>query len=135
MQPARLARWIGAYERAWRTPGTAPLAELFTVDVTYRNAPFASPTHGLEDLARFWESARDGADEVFAMTWEPVAVQGDVAVVRVEVDYGDPPAQTYRDLWIIVLDPDGRCRSFEEWPYFPGQPLGAGEAGGLHPAG
>ncbi|HEX4010191.1 MAG TPA: hypothetical protein VHX62_09290 [Solirubrobacteraceae bacterium] len=69
------------------------------------------------------------------MTWEPVAVQGDVAVVRVGVDYGDPPAQTYRDLWIIVLDPDGRCRSFEEWPFFPGQPPGAGEAGGPHPAG
>jgi hypothetical protein len=35
-----LARWIGGYERAWRTPGTAQLEQLFTSDATYVASPF-----------------------------------------------------------------------------------------------
>ena len=65
--------------------------------------------------------ARDGPDEVFALSSEIVAAQGDTAVARVEVVYGEPPERTYRDLWVITLSDDGRCRAFEEWPFFPGQ--------------
>jgi len=135
VEHADLARWIDAYERAWRTEGTAALAQLFTAQATYRPAPYASPVHGLQDIAAFWESARDAAGDVFTMTWEPIAVEGDVAVVRVQVDYRAPAVQSYRDLWIIALDPDGRCRSFEEWPFFPGQPLSAAASGSPDAAG
>jgi hypothetical protein len=55
------------------------------------------------------------------MTREPVAVDGDTAVVRVEVRYGEPVTQRWRDLWILSFAPDGRCRHFEEWPIAPGQ--------------
>jgi len=27
--------------------------------------------------------------------------------------------QAYLDLWIVRLDADGRCRHFEEWPFWP----------------
>ena len=51
-------------------------------------------------------------------------------MVRAEVCYGDPPAQEYRDLWVIRLADDGRCTSFEEWPYWPGQPYAAHDGAG-----
>jgi len=126
---ADLARWIDAYERAWRTAGTAALEQLFTAEATYRNAPFAETVTGLDAIAAFWEAERDGSDEPFTMHWEPVAVEGDVGVARVEVNYAEPAPHVYRDLWVITLQPDGRCRAFEEWPFFPGQPLSADEAG------
>jgi SnoaL-like domain len=125
---ADLTRWIGGYERAWRTAGTAGLDQLFTSDACYRNAPFADPLIGLDAIAAFWEAERDGPDEAFTMHWEPVAVEGAVGVARVEVAYGEPPRRTYRDLWVITLQADGRCRAFEEWPFFPGQPLSARES-------
>jgi hypothetical protein len=50
-----------------------------------------------------------------------LAVDGPTAVVRAEVRYGDPLRQEYRDLWILHLNGSGRCTSFEEWPYWPGQ--------------
>jgi len=50
-------------------------------------------------------------------------------VARVEVTYDAPEPHGYRDLWIVTLEADGRCRAFEEWPYFPGQPLSAKAAG------
>jgi hypothetical protein len=56
------------------------------------------------------------------MDWEPVAVQDNVGVARVEVHYGDPPTRVYRDLWIVTLDRDGLCCAFEEWPFFPDRP-------------
>jgi hypothetical protein len=51
-----------------------------------------------------------------------IFTDGDVAVVRVEVRYEDAAPREYRDLWIIRFGPDGRCREFEEWPFWPGQP-------------
>lgn len=129
MDRADLARWIERYERAWRTAGTADLDELFTRQATYRPGPFEETVIGLEAIAAFWEAERDGPDELFAMRWQAIAVEGDVGVARIEVAYDGPPPLVYRDLWIVTADPDGRCRAFEEWPFFPGQPLSAAEAG------
>ena len=130
IEGADLARWIEGYERAWRTPGTAPLAELFTPTARYLPGPFADPIEGQAALASFWEATRDGPDEAFTMAWQPVAVEADVGVARVHVGYGDPPTRVYRDLWIVTLDGDGRCSVFEEWPFFPGQPLSVHEPSG-----
>ncbi len=117
-----LACWIDRYERAWRTPGTALLEELFAPGATYRAAPFEPAICGRAAIASFWETEREGPDEVFSMAWEPVAVENDVGVARVEVRYGDPPVRVYRDLWIVTLSREGLCSAFEEWPFFPGQP-------------
>lgn len=117
----RFADWIAAYEAAWRTEGAAPLERLFTEEAIYQATPFDEPLEGVEAIARFWEDEREGPDEVFTLTSEIVATEGDTAVARLEVVYGYPPQRTYRDLWIITPSSDGWCRQFEEWPFHPGQ--------------
>jgi hypothetical protein len=114
--------WIARYERAWRTPGTGALKELFADDATYQLAPFESPIVGLAAIAEMWEAERRGSDERFAMDSEVVSVDDHVAVARVAVRYEDPVPTEYRDIWIIRFAADGRCQMFEEWPFFPGQP-------------
>jgi len=42
--------------------------------------------------------------------------------VRVEVWYGDPVQQEFRDLWVIRFAADGRCAAFEEWWFSPKRP-------------
>ena len=120
---AEVEAWVAAYERAWRTAGTAPLRELFSEGATYRMSPYAEPAVGLAEIATLWERERQGPDEAFEMRHEVVAVEGDVAVVRIEVAYGEPRGAEYRDLWILRLDAEGRCREFEEWPFWPGQSI------------
>jgi ketosteroid isomerase-like protein len=120
---ADVLRWVDAYERAWRTAGTDHLGELFAPDATYRPSPWAEPVTGPAALATFWEGARDGADEPFTMAREVVAVDGDVGVVRVAVEYGRT-GDRWRDLWIVRFGADGRCVAFEEWPFAPRQPDG-----------
>jgi SnoaL-like domain len=117
----QLARWLEGYEEAWRTPGTDRLAELFTPDVSYTPSPWADPVRGLDDLAMFWESERDGADEEFTMSSEVVAVDAETAVVKVWVEYDNDPDTPWRDLWVLRFAPGGRCAVFEEWPFAPDQ--------------
>jgi ketosteroid isomerase-like protein len=122
---AMVRQWLAAYEAAWRAPGTQGLAEIFTDDASYRQSPYQEPVAGLDAIRRMWDEERDGPDEVFTIATDILAVDGPTAVVRAEVHYGDPLCQEYRDLWIMQLGGDGRCISFEEWPYWPGQPRAA----------
>jgi uncharacterized protein (TIGR02246 family) len=115
MDKQRVAAWIAGYERAWRSPGTETLADSFTADATYLQGPFDEPLVGLSEIAEMWDQERTGPDEAFEMTSEIVAVDGDTAVARVEVTYGEPDHEEFRDLWIMRFAEDGRCRSFEEW--------------------
>ena len=116
-----MSDWVAAYERAWRAPGTGALGGIFTPDATYRQGPYDEPITGLPAIAAMWEAERDGPDEVFRMTSDVIASDGDTAVVRVEVSYGDPVSQEYRDLWVLRFADDARCAWFEEWPFWPGQ--------------
>ena len=118
-----VARWIEGYERAWRSPETDALAELFEPEASYSPGPYDEPVVGLDAIAEFWDEERTGPDERFEMSWELVALDGNTAVVRVEVRYHEPLEREYRDLWVIRFGPDGRCAAFEEWPFWPGQPL------------
>lgn len=119
--------WLERYERAWRSPGTAALADLFAADATYRHSPYAPPLTSLAEIARDWEEQRDGADEPFSMTAEVLAVNaahpgGPLGVAHIRVRYdGDVVRQEYRDLWLVRFDEAGRARDFEEWPFWPGQ--------------
>ena len=124
MDGPSVERWVAGYERAWRTAGAEPLAELFTPDVSYLPSPWADPIVGLDALGTWWDAERDGPDEDFTMTSEVIAVEGDRAVVRLDVDYRRDVPSRWRDLWVLRFAPDGRCAAFEEWPFAPGQPDG-----------
>jgi hypothetical protein len=124
MDREAVERWVAGYERAWRTPGTEPLVELFSTDVSYLPSPWADPIVGLSRLGPWWDAERDGPDEPFTIVSEVVAVDGDTAVVRIEVNYTCDDQPRWRDLWILRFDTDGRCVGFEEWPFTPDQPDG-----------
>jgi len=117
-------RWLAGYEKAWRSTGTAALAELFVEEVSYRASPWEDPVEGMTALSNFWEAERDGPEEPFTMSTEIVAVDRDQAVVRVQVDYGSTDSGRWRVLWVMRFAGDGRCAVFEEWPFAPDQPDG-----------
>lgn len=120
-----LLEWVAGYERAWRTPDgpklERALAALFAPGASYRPAPFEEPYVGLPAIARMWQAERRGPDEPFALEAKVVAAdaQARTGVLEVEVRYGEPTWQRYRDLWIVRFDGEGRCKHFEEWPFWP----------------
>jgi len=123
MDRDRVSEWVAAYERAWRSRGTEALCALFDERASYRMSPYEEPVVGLAEIGVLWERERKGPDEEFELRHEVVAVEGNVAVVRLEVRYAGPPRLEYRDLWVLRFGADGRCHAFEEWPFWPGQPI------------
>jgi uncharacterized protein (TIGR02246 family) len=111
-------RWVEGYERAWRDADLDAVAELFSPDAVYLRSPYEEPILGIEAIKAFWF---EDEPEDFTMEARPVAVEGHTAVVRVEVRYGEPVRQEYRDLWVLRFAGDGRVEHFEEWPYWPGR--------------
>lgn len=120
-------RWVGEYERAWRTGDVGAVARLFTDEARYRTSPYSESKVGHAEIGAFW---LDDAGRTFTVTAQPVAVEGQDAVVRLEVRYREPVTQEYRDLWVLRFAPDGRVEDFEEWAYWPGKPYSAGSGDG-----
>lgn len=116
-------RWVEGYERAWRANDLAGVEELFTEDAKYRASPYEESLVGHAAIKEFWPEDEDG--EVFTVAASPVAIDGQNAVVRVQVRYGDPLRQAYRDLWVLHFAVDGRVDDYEEWAYWPNKPYSA----------
>ena len=111
-------RWVGEYERAWREADAVAVGVALQRRCVYRGSPYDPPEIGHEAIRSFWT---DDVGRSFTMDAGLVAVDGDTAVVRVDVSYLTPRAQDYRDLWILRFGPDGRVTEFEEWAYWPGR--------------
>jgi ketosteroid isomerase-like protein len=122
MERADVMAWIADYERIWRAGDLDGVARLFTEDARYRRSPYEKSEVGHAAIRAFW---RADNGQQFTMTAEPVAVEGRRAVVRLEVRYGEPEPQDYRDLWVLRFADDGRVDDFEEWAYWPGKPYTA----------
>jgi hypothetical protein len=123
MDAGLVSGWVDAYEAAWRSPGSAALAKIFDPGAGYRMSPYEDTVRGLEAIGRLWESEREGPDEAFEISHRVLAVDGDTAVVRVDVSYAK--GDEYRDLWVLRFGPDGLVTDFEEWPFWPGQRIKA----------
>ena len=118
MNRDEVMRWVDGYERAWRDDDVEAVRSLFTEDAAYRASPYEPSAVGHEAIAAFWLA---DTGRSFSMEARVLAVDGDVAVVRVDVGYLTPKAQEYRDLWVLSFAPDGRVADFEEWAYWPGK--------------
>jgi len=103
------------YVAAWRAKDTALLAQVLNDDITYKTSPFAEPLVGLDAVKKFWLEATAEGEE-FTITHALVAIEGDIAVLRVDVHYTAPIERTWKDLWIVQIGDDGLCFTFEEWP-------------------
>ena len=114
--------WVARYERAWREGDRGAVRTLFTDDARYRTSPYEESLVGHAAIEGFW---LEDEGETFTVEARPVAVEGRDAVVRLEVRYGDPVRQEYRDLWVLQFADDGRVEHFEEWASWPGKPYSA----------
>jgi hypothetical protein len=111
--------WVSGYEQAWRDEDLSAVERLFTPDAHYRVSPYADPLVGHDAIRSIWLSDEG---EAFSCRADVVAVEGQQAVVRLLVRYGEPVRQEYLDLWLLRFAGDGRVSDFEEWAYWPDKP-------------
>jgi SnoaL-like protein len=120
-------QWLAGYLRAWASNRPADIEALFTPDAIYRPTPHSDGWHGREAIVAGWLGRKDEPG-TWSFEHSILAIDADVAVVQGRTIYKDPPLD-YSNLWILRLDPDGRCREYVEWwidrtAPDPGEPAG-----------
>ncbi|HUO47179.1 MAG TPA: nuclear transport factor 2 family protein [Acidimicrobiia bacterium] len=117
MDTARFSEWFDRYRHAWRSHDPGEIAALFTPDAVYRADPFDEGVVGPEAIVPEWmEVFEEDSEEEFEMSHEVVAVNGDVGVVQGWITYtAGRNRDDWRNLFIIELDDQNRCRSYLEW--------------------
>ena len=114
-----VGRWLDAYTEAWKSYDPEAIGALFAEDCVYRYHPFDEPLRGREAIVASW--VEDDPDEpgTYDGAYEPVAVDGDLAVAVGASTYtrgpGGPIRAIYDNCFLIRFDAEGRCREFTEW--------------------
>jgi ketosteroid isomerase-like protein len=121
-----VARWLARYVEAWRSYDPAEIGDLFSEDCEYRYHPYDEPIVGRKAVMESWlgEGDHDDASErdrpgTYDASYEPVAVDGDVAVATGASTYftepGGPVKTVYYNCFVMRFDGEGRCREFTEY--------------------
>jgi ketosteroid isomerase-like protein len=126
LERADVARWLSDYIEAWKSYDRDQIEALFSDDVKYRYHPYDEPVEGRRAVVESWlgEGDHEGASErdeegTYDASYEPVAVDGDVAVATGSSTYakepGGPIDEIYDNCFVMRFDGEGRCREFTEW--------------------
>jgi uncharacterized protein (TIGR02246 family) len=107
-----IAEWVEGYERAWDSNARDDIERLFTEDARYFTAPHREPWAGKKAIVEGWLAVADDPGG-WELRYEILATAGDLAFVRGWTSYAD--GDRFSNLWVIRLDPDGRCSEFTEW--------------------
>ena len=127
MDHAQVQQWLDHYIAAWVSYNRDDIGALFSDDIEYRYHPHDEPIMGKAAVVASWldegeaddnASTRD-APGTFEAQYEPVAVDGDVAVARGVSKYRDvadgPIVRVYDNCFLMRFDDDGQCREFTEF--------------------
>jgi ketosteroid isomerase-like protein len=118
MDRDRFAAWLEGYRRAWEAQDADAIRALFTEDAAYRTSPFREPYRGHEAIVRLWLEERPDAPGTFTARYEPLAVEGDVAVAQGWTRYRDAQTgaegEVYANIFVTRFAADGRCAAFTE---------------------
>jgi hypothetical protein len=109
----RLDSWMDAYIEAWASNDPDQIAALFTVDAVYDPQTADGELHGHQEIVDWWQE-KDDDPESWDFEWLPLVETEEIAVVTGATRYVDPET-SYRNLFVIKFDEDGRCRDFTEW--------------------
>ena len=111
---AAIRQLFAATITAWDEADAEAFGAAFTEDAVYRDGPTNSaPWIGHEGIIAGWLDAQDAPGDV-EFTWEPLALEGEVAVLRCVSDYVKS-GRVYDNLWVIRLAPDGRASEYTDW--------------------
>ncbi|MGH2699467.1 MAG: YybH family protein [Actinomycetota bacterium] len=105
------------YAGAWKSYDRASIADLFSDDASYRYHPYDDPIRGRESIVESWLEDPD-APGTYEGDYEPIAVEGDVAVAVGSSTYrleDEPEVRVYDNCFLMRFDDEGRCREFTEW--------------------
>lgn len=119
MNRESVQEWLDKYVEAWRTYEAEQIRDLFSQDALYFYSPWDEdcPLRGREAIVADWLKEPDARGS-WEARYEPVAVEGEVAVAQGRTRYFRPDGSVKRQFannFILHFDEEGRCTRFTEW--------------------
>ncbi|MGH8828339.1 MAG: nuclear transport factor 2 family protein [Jiangellaceae bacterium] len=114
MNDKAVSVWVEGYLRAWNSNHPEDIRGLFSEDATYFTEPYSEPWRGPQAIVDGWLTHKDEPGQT-SFESNTLVVTPDLAIVEGRTKYHVEPQRTYRNLWLIRLDGDGRCTEFTEW--------------------
>jgi hypothetical protein len=105
--------WMDGYVLAWSTNDAGHISALFTPTAVYDPQTADGEWEGLDEIIERWQEIDDQEDN-WDFEWMPLVETDELAVVTGRTRYYDPPA-SFRNLFVIRFDEEGRCYDFTEW--------------------
>lgn len=109
----RLHNWMDEYVLAWSTNDPDQIERLFTDEAVYDPQTAGGEWHGIEEIVENWLEI-DDHEENWEFEWRPLVETEELAIITARTRYFEPP-MSYRNLFVIRFDDDGRCFDFTEW--------------------
>jgi hypothetical protein len=112
--------WLDRYVAAWRSGDRDDIAALFSGEASYRYRPYGSDLHtftGRDVIVESWLEDPD-AEGSWEASYRPWIVDEARAVAIGTTHYraaDDAPDRRYRNVFLLVFAPDGRCAELTEY--------------------
>jgi hypothetical protein len=104
---------MDGYVLAWSSNETGHIQALFSENAVYDPQTADGEWHGIDEIVQHWQDIGDSEDN-WDFQWLPLVETDDIAVVTGRTNYREPPA-SYRNLFVIRFNDEGRCYDFTEW--------------------
>jgi ketosteroid isomerase-like protein len=114
MERAEVQRWLDDYVAAWKSSDPEAIAALFSEDCEYSYRPHGDTVHGREAIVRSWLEDDPDNPGTYDGSYEPFAVEGELAVAVGTSSYTDPE-KVYDNCYLLRFDSEGRCSEFTEF--------------------
>lgn len=117
MEKQEATQWLERYVGAWKSNDRNDIAQLFSDDAEYRYHPYDEPLRGRDAIVESWLEEPDPPG-TYDARYEPIAIDGDVAVATGTTTYYDDQGSVeriYDNCFVMRFERDGRCREFTEW--------------------
>ena len=110
--------WLDRYVAVWLSYDPAAIGDLFSEQAQYYYHPFKAPIEGRAAIVAWWLENRD-APNTYAATYQPIALDGNLAIANGRSRYFDADSQIttreFDNLFVIRFDAAGQCTEFREW--------------------
>ena len=113
MAEATIETWVKGYIKAWASNAPEEIGGLFTEEAEYFTAPYRKPWKGRAAIVQEWIDRRD-TPNTYEFRYEVLVEARSPVIVRGWTRYHNPE-RNYSNLWVIRLDPSGKCKEFVEW--------------------
>ncbi|HYL63591.1 MAG TPA: nuclear transport factor 2 family protein [Candidatus Methylomirabilis sp.] len=109
--------WLASYGRAWTNRDAEAAASLYTEDATYQVTPFDEPLRGHAAIRGYWTGVAKTQKRI-QFGYEILAITDQYGIAKWSASFVIMPQSLDTQLdgiFLISLDPAGRCQSLREW--------------------